>query len=327
MPRLSAFTRCGHLRMSSTPSHGETIYGVLYDQLSRAFDLTQGTHAEALVYAMAMLLARARYTLERAGNQQHPKTAYDLLPLLEKDYLLTPGPNDTVPQRAAAVLARMMLSRGAVTENIKAGLRAILGSEFLGYRPFPVSEAFTYPTTWTAAGTKKANPTRTSAPPKLVTLTGPVTATGIAFTVGYTNLDPTAAEVQLVAGDVVMAQPENTGLSERVIITSAAGTGTARTLTATFTNAHDSGAILTTQSWPYWWSTKRRSLIAVSAAASVDPEKRRRVDEFMARVARGVSQWAIVDATSHPGDLGPYSINLSPLGATPLEHIYFTPDP
>lgn len=326
MPLLSAFTPCGMLSMSSAPSRGETNYQILVDQLKGAFDLTQGTHAEALVYAMAMLFARAGYALERAGNQKDPKRAYDLLPLLEQDYLITPGANDTVSQRAATLLARMLLSRGAVAENIVAGLREFLEDDFIAYRPMTTSEAFVFPTTWTAAGTLKANPTKTTAAPKLVRLSEPIVATGVPFAVGYTNLDSTAGEVKLVAGDVVMVQPENSGLAERVTITSASGSGTARMLTATFTKSHDANAIVTTQNWPYWWSTKRRSLIVLTAAAAVDPEKRRKVDEYMARVARGVSQWSIVQPSA-PGLAGPYLINVSPLGCVPLASIAYTPSP
>ncbi len=80
---------------------------------------------------------------------------------------------------------------------------------------------------------------------------------------------------------------------------------------ATFANAHDVGATVTTGNFPYWWSTQRFYLIIVQSAAALDPETRRRVNEFMDRLARAGSGWAIVQPTSTTstgGTVGPLTV-------------------
>ena len=80
---------------------------------------------------------------------------------------------------------------------------------------------------------------------------------------------------------------------------------------ATFTKAHDVGASVIAGNFPYWWSTARLSWIVVTAAAAKDPETRRKVDDYMRRAARGVSQWAIVSPTSQTafaGTVGPTTV-------------------
>ena len=94
---------------------------------------------------------------------------------------------------------------------------------------------------------------------------------------------------------------------------------------ATFANAHDVGASVIAGNWPYWWSTQRFALIVVSSAAAVDPESRRKVDTFMSRVARGVSQWAIVQISYWDGALGrPLKLAVgAAMGTSPMTGILF----
>jgi hypothetical protein len=145
MPLLSAFTPCGHLKLSGNPSRAESLYKSLVAALSPSFDMTQGTRQEAWAYAMAMTMARAQNALERAGNQSRPLLACDLIPLLEQAYLVVPSPGETLPQRQATLAAIDAISSGGRFPDIVSGLRSLLGSVFLAL--VPTSEV-SPPTTW-----------------------------------------------------------------------------------------------------------------------------------------------------------------------------------
>lgn len=325
MPRFSAFTPFGQFAFSGKLSMAETIYRAMKASQSEAFDLSIGTHQEAKIYADARGMARAGMALVRAGNQAQFSKATDLLPLLEADFDITPGARDDLNTRRVRGAAAERLSRGAALENIVASLRTILGTSFLAVRTLTPAESTVYPVA--PYGDSRVNAQLPSSQGRYVTLTDGVTNTG-PLGVGYTNLDPTQGEVKLLAGDVVMVQPENSGLSEKVTVTAAFGSGASRQFVATFARCHDIGAIVTTAPWPYQWSTKRYYLIVVAAAAAIDTNLRRLVDEFMARVVPATSQWAIVQPTS-PGALtiGPFTLGSSPLGAVPLGTTAFTLSP
>lgn len=140
--QLSMFTPCGMLELTSEPSDAERIYNSIVSALGApgGFDMTPGTpqapnRMEAWAYAMAMMLARASYALVRAGNQAHPLTAYDLLPLLEQGYLVVPSPNDSVSERAATLAAIDALSGGGRLSDLASGLRQLLGADLLSVVP------------------------------------------------------------------------------------------------------------------------------------------------------------------------------------------------
>jgi hypothetical protein len=327
MGGFSAFAPTGAIVFSGKEPAGKTFYRSITASLP-IYDQTPGTHAEAKAYAQAMALARASRSLRKAQNQADPRTAGELLPLLEEDFKAFPAARASLTDRRAALSALELLPSGAVATNIIAGLRALLGAAFLAYRPVAVDEATVYPADWSASGTTKANPQRSDRAPKFVRLVDPVASLGAPLWVAYANVDATAAPVALTPGDVVMVQPGNSALSERVTVTAVrviavAGTG-ARSFQATFTRPHDLGAVVTTQSWPYWWSTKRQDFIVVTHAAAIDPETRRRIDEFMGRVSRAVTRWAIVEPTT-PGALtiGPLTVG-SPVGCVPVGQLPFT---
>lgn len=132
---LSMWTPCGMLELSSAPSYAETIYTSLVGSLSKAFDMTAGTRMESWAYAYSMQLARAKYSLDRAANQAHPLTAYDLLPILEQAYLVVPVPRASVAERAAVLAAIDALGAGGALPNIASGLRSLLGDDLLAVVP------------------------------------------------------------------------------------------------------------------------------------------------------------------------------------------------
>lgn len=311
MPKFSAFTPFGMLKFSSAPSRGERIYRSMYAAKAGAFNLATDSYQEAKVYAQAMGIARGRYALERAFNNQNPFKSIELLPSLEKNWSVIPSETDTLLDRQLNVAARMMLVRGAPREAITAGLQTILTTHFIALRTFLPGEVVTEQ----PAGTSGPLFARHDLPFKLIRLTGAVAHLLAPTTVPYTNADPSAGRILVQKGDVFMVQPENTGLAEVVTVISA----TADDLTATFTKAHDIDAYATTQNWVNWTSTQRIYLIVVDAAAAIDTETVRRVNDFMSKVSRGVSQWDIVEPTT-PGALtyGPFTLDVSPVGMVPL---------
>lgn len=138
MPQLSAFTPCGALECSGAPSLIEQFYELLPSLWGSQLDFSVvGSYNEEKLYAVACMCALMLGELQHAGNQANPLTAYDLLPLLELDWLIAPGQNDTVPIRQKTVAAAMRLARGARASNIVAIVRAIAGAAFLAYVPNP----------------------------------------------------------------------------------------------------------------------------------------------------------------------------------------------
>jgi hypothetical protein len=93
-------------------------------------------------------------------------------------------------------------------------------------------------------------------------------------------------------------------------------------LVATFANAHGVGCIGTTMPYPYWSSTKRHSLIVLTAAAAASLDVRRKVHALMKRIAREVSTWEIV-VESTPGHTGAFIIGTSTLGGHTLGDITY----
>lgn len=343
MPKyLSAFTACGHLRLSSAPSLPERYYDML-SQLYGAtgpngvYNLTPGSHMDATIYAKAFALARADGCVTRAGNQQNPLRAFDMLPQLEADFQVAANTNTVFTQRQANLAAKKILPRGAVFTNVVAGLRNILGSNFLAYVPLTTSQASVWPVWTSTYGESRVKCTSVAVPAKVVMLADVIAEAGT-VTVPYTNVDPTTDEVDLVPGDVVVVQPDNGWVAETVTVLSTTPTvavtattpAVQRTFTAVFVNAHDVGAAVTTQNWPYQWSTQHQVFVVVKSSVAVDAESRRQVNQWMGQVQRGPTQWAIVEpssTTTSGGTIGPLLLGVSELGATPLGTFTYTNSP
>jgi hypothetical protein len=227
MPVLSLFTACGFFELSGRDPVPAAFYRSLIDSYGPGFDATPETESgvpnphEARCYATALALARGQNAITRAGNQYNGSTAWDLLLGQARDWGVIPAANDTMPSLQAKIAAKQLLAKGANFTAMVAGLRAILGSSFLAYRPIATSEATAYPTWPSATALEKANPTLPLPVTKMCVLADPIGATGVPLTVAYTNLDPSGGEVDLDKGDVVMVQPELTALSEKVTVLAA----------------------------------------------------------------------------------------------------------
>lgn len=332
MPLLSAFTPCGALVLSSKPSRVEQYYRAIIsafggdDPVMPTYDFTPGTHMEAKAYAWARGLSRMLYLLDRAGNQTNALKCVELLPLLEQDYLLIPSPKDIVLTRQQKLFLRMSYQRGALLSNIVHAMRLLVGQDFLAYIPAYSLEQIVEPASPETSIAVHAVQ-NLAIPPKFCVLQDPVCFTGSPIWVQYGNLDPTAGEVDLVKGDVVMVQPDNSLLGERVLVDAVAGTGSGRAFEGVFQNPHDIGAAVTTSNWPVQWSTARMQLLVVAATSSADRDSRRQLDEEMGRRSRGISQWAVVQPTT-PDALttGPTTLPW-PLGLVPVGQFPFTRSP
>ena len=153
---------------------------------------------------------------------------------------------------------------------------------------------------------------RDDVPAKVFQLQSVVNVLGapLVFTYGRFGVDDGA---RLVAGDVISVEAGIPGRGEIATITSAAGL----TATAVFANAHPAGGAITTGPIPIWNSDKRNILVIVSDAASADPERRRKVNDLMARICRAVTTWSIVKQHSSV-QTGPFQIGISSIGNVPL---------
>ena len=246
---------------------------------------TLGQRSEAWMYATAMLLARARYAVQRAANQMNPRKVVELLPVREWEYHLVPGRTATIPDRQHALAARVELAKGARYTAVTEALTAAIGDDFLCYRVGKPGELQTWPSIPATGpgvfvGLGKAA--------SIVRLTTPVSVLGTA-TVNYEPLVPNSGAV-IQVGDTVCASANNIGLAEKVFPTAA----TASSFTAFFTKSHDIGDVCTNGYFPVWKSTQAHVVVVVTPAAALDPEKRRKVDRVMAEVMRGMVIWDIV---------------------------------
>lgn len=324
MPLFSVFQDFVAFNFSNRPTRGEDTYRAMIAAESKAFNTTVGEYEESRIYATAMGIARARYALERGFHQRNPNKAIEMLPELEKDWMVVPGAHAGVLERQQMVAARMQLPRGSRRENVVAQLTAIYGTDFVEYRTIDPLEVFTWPhSPFDGPGIFAREDG--SFVPKYLKTVDPVGVLLQTINIRYEALQ-LGDETDLAAGDYICIQPENLGLAERLTVQAVGEDSFGRFFTATFTKSHDIGASIITGTVPIWFSTQRIVLIVVKAAAVADVEKRRLVSEVMQKVSRVVTQWAIVQPTT-PGatTIGPFTLNVSPVGAAPVEQLAIIP--
>jgi hypothetical protein len=78
---------------------------------------------------------------------------------------------------------------------------------------------------------------------------------------------------------------------------------------------HAAGALLTTQYFPIWSTTARIHLVALSASAASNRNKRRKTDEEMRRLMRSSALWYVSDGA------GPFTVEGGKIGITPIGDI------
>jgi hypothetical protein len=153
MAQFSAFAPFGLFDFSDAPSPAEGLYNAMCTQVGAAFDTSEGTYKEAMIFATAIAVGCARATTKRAANQRHAGTAHDKLPSLERDYGITPLANATPDERRAVLVARTLLMRGSREEALATELQALLGDDFVRVRATTSAERLTWPATPDTVGT------------------------------------------------------------------------------------------------------------------------------------------------------------------------------
>lgn len=335
MPVPSIFAWCGAIDCSGNPTHIEVFYNLLQTLWGDEIDFSEvGSDEELQCYATAVVMGSALYQAEHAGNQAFAARAYDLIPLLEQDYGLTPGPAATVRSRQAAIAAAMKLPGGATPSNVWNTIKAILGAgNALAYLPSPT---FPTPTIYPAApgaGPGQFRDTRTV--PRFVQLVDPVSVTGAPLWCAYQNLDTTITVPDLLfQGDQIVVSAGNTSVMEPVTVLATADASDVPSgctpgynyFQATFDNAHDVGAPITTGNFPYWWSTQRLAYVVTNASTAVSRPLRAAVDHVLGKIMRTVDAWAIVAGTmTSPtqGTVGPLVVG-GAMGTQSIGAIPFT---
>lgn len=191
--QFSAFSSFGFFEFSGEPSLHEQFYDMLPALWGTQHDMSnEGTYEEAKLFATSGMCALMLTELKHAGNQFNPLTAYDLLPLLENDYLLSPGPKDGVVDRQNAVAAAMLLPGGAKVSNVVNALKKSVGAAFIAYLPNPAQNTLT---PWSAN-------TAYSAFETAIPLTGPTRTFFVTVTGGTSG--PTEPLWPLVTGEAVL---------------------------------------------------------------------------------------------------------------------------
>jgi hypothetical protein len=222
---FSAFSPFGHFRFSSRPTAIEQWYDVLPRLWGTQIDFTQKpSYQEAKLYAVARMLALGSIELDHAGNQRLPDKVYDLLPLQELDYELTPGPNDGVVTRQRALGAAMLVTGGATSTNIVNALKLLLDPPPLAVASFATFVPVTVP----MGPIKYVNATGTGVPGAIAS---PYTASPGDVVVVGTNLGNVVINIPiLTAGQTVdITQDSSTTFGANTITVNApAGIAIAR---------------------------------------------------------------------------------------------------
>ena len=326
MPRFSAFTRFGHLRFSSKPPPAKPIYESIVASLGgdgKNFAIVPGSRQDATAYAQAMGLARARLTIQRAGNQKFPSKVTDLIAVREEEYGIVPSATATMSQRRAALVAAKLLPLGASQTVVENALRGLLGADFLAFRPTTTAEAVSWPTN---LGDQPMNLQAPSVPRKLFKTIDSVPAPGTLRIRAHQIAVPTAPGSNTNAplfGDMMVWDPENDARTEKLFLETTTNLGGGVwVLQSTFASAHDPGVTVTTQPYPMWTSSKRHSLVVLTNAAASDPDRRRQVNELMAKILRGVSTWDITDGSGGSTG-GPFLVGVGRIDITTLDAVTY----
>jgi len=314
MPRLSAFTPTGLLRMSSQPSEAENIYHAVIALLGDNYDTSPGSRMDGWAYALARVLGVVRLTLIHAGLQIAPPYVAEMMGLREQEWQIVPGPDDSLPTRRATLAARELLPQGAARQAVVGALQTLLGSSFVWYRTTKPAELAVWPQ---ALGDQPQNLQIPTVERKRLTVTAPISiGLGSPQAVPYAMVD--AEQPALLVGDKLLVEPTDLVRAEVVEIAAV----TPSTFTATFSQPHNVGSIGTTMPFPAWISTQRSDLVSVSPSIAVDPETRRKIGDLLERMLRGVSTWQIAAQTG-PQTAGPFLIGVSPIGATTFGLVTF----
>jgi hypothetical protein len=317
--RFSCFSRFGHYRFSGKRPAAQAIFYGLRDALGGTENLGDhhltGPMAGSL-FAKAFATANAQRAVDQFTREQTPHTSEHYLEMHERDYLIVPPASATRDERRSALLAAELLSLGCNDSALQDALSTLLGSALVAVRTHDSTEFVIAPADWATTGPGTWKPASIIA--KWHRLTAAIGAPGLqSFSSTSIHDDATV----LTGGDVIVIDPGKFGIQEKVTITST-GQGT-------FVRAHEVGALVTTEPFPFATTSSRHILIVTTTAVATSTAWRRRVAVVMNKLARAVDCWSLVDETV-AGTLGPFYpdvVGVSPgiPGVTPLISIPTVP--
>lgn len=294
--KLSAFTPIGLLRLAGGRPLAAKMYRAMVANFGGQFDTSKGTTIDAWCFANARGQARAQMLRRAASLQNIPQRASFLLPVREKEYGIIPGANATLQDRRREFAARKLAAMGSARHQIETALAALLGADFVAYRPTSVADTLQ----WSQLDSLDVNYQRPEVARKLVRIKTSLSMPGALAQIATYALEaipvvPGQSNL-LLPGDVLMVEPGRLGRAERVVVADVDNTNSSNLIfSAVFTKSHDANSLATTSPFPGYSTTKRHSLIVVKQAAAGDPEKRRWINELMRRMLRSTSTWDIVE--------------------------------
>jgi hypothetical protein len=312
--QFSAFAPFGLASFSGKVPLARRLYEALWSNLNgagKAENFARGGYTDARVFATAMALARWLTVARKLEAQLRPETVLELLASREDEHGLVVPVGATIAERRLALQVQMRLGLGGSYGNLRQALEDTLGAAFVELGQLPEGSQVSVPADPSPGPGYFIEP---QAPRRLFRLRDNLSLVGPRI-VAIVRLDgtvPTDEELPLV-GESFVVEPEHNVLRERVEIL-AIGTSPPDCLAyASFSKAHHAGALLVTQPWPYWLSNRRHWVVRLTLEAAQDAETRRRADELMGKLVRGVSTWSLT------GNDGPFLLGTSPLGITPLK--------
>lgn len=297
---FSAFSPFGQWRFSGALAPALLIFNEFKRNLGvDNYSDDDDSLVTAKLYALAIGLASALGTAERAGIQFRPDRALELLPVLEREVGRQPEPNETLTERRRIVAALLRISQGARASNIHSVLSTALGDGFLRYVPSAASDPRPLVPTdsgsYAAPGTEKVS----------VRVTQHILVTGAETEVTYEVIQGSRG---LIAGDKIVINPGDHGRRETVAV-SAVGDGT---FTAEFVGVHTIGTVGIVGRFPSQTNTKRHNTFVLSTQAAISAKARKTANFFAARLLRGVSTWSVSDES------GPFCVGVGRLGVTTI---------
>lgn len=309
MPKFSLFTPLGHLKLSRETPLGEQFFEVGKASLGeKSFDLTRGERMFAWLYAKAMGRATAKLLLDRAREQWNPNKVYEGLGVYEIDHGIVPHAEQGIAERRAEAAWRRKLLLTPNRTNVENELDERTEGAFLALFPTAKGDAVSYPTNMGDSPMVLSRQTDRRA----IAKTMKAVSSGVGVGCGYEAWS-TSVPHELRTGDVAVLGV-GTANEERVTITSA----DANDIVFTCTKPHSKGEMIVLGHWPYWTSTKRRSLVVLTAEGAESAKTRRRAHEVLERNARGTSIWDVGGANEDGLTAGPFKVGVGKLGVTPI---------
>lgn len=293
---LSAFKRCANgFRCSSRKPVGRRLYEQIIESHGGAYQNESFTGPfAARSFALAMAIARARSTLERAKNQADPLKCYDLLTSHERHYGLSPASTDSLDDRRRALAAAMLLTLGPKRGNVEYQLQTALGDDFVAWVTTEAGPATSYPDNpWESCGVFNNPPAW-----KTIRITQSIAFTGTSLTVPWTH--EAGDDGELLVGDKLVVQPGDFGQQELVTVTAR----TQSTLTATFSRPHEANSMAIRRPWPFWCSISKLSMVVVKNGRARDPVLREKATRVLRKLLGNGSAWDIVEENSPAGTTG-----------------------